>query len=481
MTTLFVPVSAGPRLTIPAGSTNLPVTSATGFEVGQKIGMDIGGNYELATVTATGKAATQTTLSAAAVAGATSIKVAANADMTVGDTLTVGTGGRKEVLLVKRIVSVSAAPTGRGRGGFGGGGGEVELSAPLKFDHMSEVNVSDAGTGISFAPATRFPHISGDAVQALGSGITLDSPLAGSHSHGAAVVNFLAGTVGYQGPPAPQQWFGGPLSTSAGSIALMDASGIVVVDAMVYGSQQSNSSGNGTIASPELATLEGDQSQGGCIVVVPGAGRGGPGRGAPTPATDAINKSVGRFPDGADTGCGCRDFLWQTASALSADSAAGANNIKVASVTDFGAGKTITIDAGANRETAVIATVGTAGGTTVGTATDAGATAIPVASTAGFSAGQTITIDSGANRETAVVASITGGGRGGRGGFGGGPGGGATITLAAPLTMAHAVGAPVSGTGITLTAGLTKAHASGVQIGGSGPTPGAPNRYSRRP
>ena len=78
MTTLFVPVSTGPWLTIPAGSTNLPVTNAAGFEVGQKIGIDIGGNYELATVTAVGKAATQTTLSAAAAAGATNIKVAAD-------------------------------------------------------------------------------------------------------------------------------------------------------------------------------------------------------------------------------------------------------------------------------------------------------------------------------------------------------------------------------------------------------------------
>ena len=141
----------------------------------------------------------------------------------------------------------------------------------------------------------------------------------------------------------------------------------------------------------------------------------------------------------------------------------------------FGAGTTIMIDTGANRETAVIATVGTPGGTTVGTATDVGATMIPVASAAGFSAGQTITIDSGANRETAVVAAITGGSRGR-----GGPGGGATITVAAPLKIRHAAGAQVSGTGITLTAALTKTHASGAQVAGSVPTPGAPNQYARR-
>ena len=310
MTTVFVPVSTGPWLTIPAGSTNLPVTSATGFEVDQKIGIGIGGNYEVATVTAAGNPATQTMLSEAAVAGATNIKVAANADLTVGDTLTVGTGGRKEILSVKRIISVSAAPASRGRGGFGGGsGGEVELSAPLKFDHVSGVNVSDVGTGISISPATRFTHMSGDAVQALGSGITLERPLLEGHEYGAAVVNPLATTVGYQGPPVPNQWFGNPLSTSAGSITLLDASGKVVVDGMVFGSRQSSSSANGTIASPEIATLEGDQSKGGCIVVAPSSGRGGPGRGAP-PA-GATNRSVGLFPDGADTDNNCTDYQLQ--------------------------------------------------------------------------------------------------------------------------------------------------------------------------
>jgi hypothetical protein len=107
-----------------------------------------------------------------------------------------------------------------------------------------------------------------------------------------------------------------------------------------------------------------------------------------------------------------------------------------------------------------------------------GATVIPVAGGMGFSAGQTITIDSGANQETAVVASTTGGGRGGPGRGGAG---GTTITVAAPLTFAHAVGAQVSGTGITLTAPLSRAHASGAQVAGSVPTPGAPNQYRSRP
>ena len=352
MTTLFAPVSTGPWLTIPAGSTNLPVTNATGFAVGQKIGIDIGGNYELATVTAVGKAATQTTLSAAAVAGATNVKVAASANMTAGDTLTVGTGGRKELVTVASIGTTGATGT------------DVDLAAPLKFDHMSGVDVSDVGTGVSFTPATKFPHVSGDAVQALGSGITLDSPLVRGHAYGAAVVNPVATTVGYQGPPAPNQWFGGVLSARAGSIALLDASGVVVVDALVYGSQQSSSSGNGTIASPEIATLEADQGQGGCIVVVPSAVGG---FGPVASAAGTTNRSVGRFPDGFDADSLCRDFLTQAATTLSAASVAGAINVKVASVAGFAAGQTLMIDAGASLEKAVIATVGTAGATTVGT------------------------------------------------------------------------------------------------------------------
>jgi len=456
LTTVFIPVSTGPWLTFPAGSTNLPVTNATGFEAGQKIGIDIGGDYEVVTVTAAGKAATQTTLAAAAGAGATNIKVAANSDMTVGDTLTVGAGARKELVKVAKIGNRGVSGTG------------VDLASPLRFDHTSGVDVSDVGTGISFSPATRFPHKSGDAVQALGSGITLDKPLAKNHEYGCPVVNALATAAGYQGPPAPHQWFGGALSPGAGSIALMDPS-LAVVDAMVYGSQQSNSSGNGTIASPELAVLEGDQGKGGCIVVAPASGRLG-GRGGPA---DASDRSVGRFPDGADADSNCTDFLLQTVTTMAAAAAQGATNIKVASVADFRAGQTIIIDTGANREPAVIATVGTPGATTAGSATTAGATLIPVANVIGFSASQTITIDSGENQETAVIAAVAGGGRGSRGG-------GAAITVAAPLQLPHAAGAQLAGSGITLNAALSRAHDAGAQIAGNFPTPGGPNQYFRK-
>lgn len=440
MTMVFVPVSTGPRLTIPAGSTNLPVESAEGFQAGQKIGIDIGGNYEMATVTAAGKAATQTTLSAAASAGATNIKLAADSNIFAGDTLTLSTGGREE------SVKVASAGTS------GADGTEVELTAPLRLDHASGVDVSDVGTGISFSPATRFAHQSGDAVQALGSGVTLDRPLERSHAYGAPVMDAAAKT-GYEGGPELNQWFGGELSQSAGSIALMDSSGAVVVDAIVYGSQQSNSSGNGTIASPELATLEGDQSGGGCIAVVRRLASG-------------AGASLGRYPDGADTDSNCRDFHLQAAAMLVMAPTAGATNIKVNDVEGFSAGQTILIDPGANEETATIAAVGTPGATRMESATAAGDTVVPVANAFGFRPGEAITIGEGPEQEAVVVAAS--GRRNPR-----------AISIEPPLKLAHAAGTELAGTGITLTSGLSRTHASGSEIADSLPTPGGPNKYAK--
>ena len=202
--------------------------------------------------------------------------------------------------------------------------------------------------------------------------------------------------------------------------------------------------------------------QSGCSVAVPGSAEGF----GPEAAAGAINSSAGRFPDGADTDSNCTDFLHQAATTLRIASAAGATNIKVAGVEGFGAGRTIMIGTGVNLETAVIATVGTAGATTQSAATSAGATVIPVADVVGFKEGQTITIDSGTVSETAVIAAINWWG-------------GATITAAAPLSHAHAATAQVSGSGITLTTALTRSHSSGTQVGDNLPTPGAPNRYYR--
>ncbi|HET7347098.1 MAG TPA: alpha-N-arabinofuranosidase, partial [Acidobacteriaceae bacterium] len=327
---------------------------------------------------------------------------------------------------------------------------------------------SDRGTGITFQPATAFAHMSNEPVQALGTGVTLDHTLSSNHPIDDVVRDATVTTAGYQGKPEPNQWFGGPeLATNApffemrvtrreGSMVLRDAAGLVV-DSLNYGLLADPWAGEG------YQGVSGFEREG-CYVTAPGAASG---FGPFAAAAAASNTSAGRYPDGADSDSNCTDFVTSPATSLSGGSKSGATNLKVTAVEGFDPGQTIQIDTGANLETAVIAAVGTAGGTTVGTATEVGAKAIQVASTRGFTPGESISIDSGGNYETAVIASVTRFPT-------------AELVLTAPLTVAHAAGAEVSGTGITLTAPLSREHAGGAQVVGSLSTPGAPNHYYRK-
>jgi hypothetical protein len=480
----------GPVITIPVGSNNVPFTAPGGgrgaapaplFAVGDKVALGHGATYpavsrstekyEVVTVTAVGKPGTQAWLTAPAKAGETNIKVSSTANITAGDKIRLdidSVGHGIETVTVKSVGTQST------RNAFNGPlrpeelGTGLELTAPLKFNHSYNIPFSARGTGITFTPKTAFPHSSNEPIMALGTGIKLDKALTAAHAIDAVVSASSVTTAGFQGKA--DQWFGGPaLGPSAGNMVLRDAAGRVV-DSLNFGG----------LVDPWAAEGYQGGTGSGCSAPSPAAGGRGGGFGGPNAqAAPSPNRSTGRFPDGADADSNCSDFMVQTVSTMAAAAAAGANNIKVASVADFAAGQSIIIDAGSDSETVTIANVGTPGATTVGTATSAGATAIPVASPMGFTAGQTITIDSGANQETAVVASITGGGRGG-GAPGRGGAAGAIITVSAPLAKAHAVGAQISGSGITLTRGLAKAHAAGAQVAANVPTPGAPNQYATR-
>ena len=538
-TTLWQPLPEGPVITIPAGSTNVPVESASGFVAGQKIALGFGSTYpiaantveqyEIATVTAVGKPGTQAYLAMDAPAGATNIKVTSLSDISIGDKIrldldSVGHGietvtvahvgtaaGRTNLsalasagatrISVRRaegfavgdkiMVGTPASQeavtvTAVGSQGPDGAaidftpalarshvdsewvvspGTGLDLAAPLRFHHAANLPFSDRGTGVSFQPATAFAHSSNEPVQALGTGIALDRPLDHDHGIHEVVRDAAVKIAGYQGTPVPNQWFGGPelttkslqfghsITVEEGSMVLRDASG-VVVDSLNYGG----------LVDPWAA--EGDQAASGdrlsgCYVPAPGSVFD-PWSTIVSPV--ATNSSAGRFPDGADTDSNCTDFLTQAVATLSTSSPAGATNLKVTNMEGFRPGQTILIDSGANLETAVISTVGTAGATTLSNSTGVGATVLHTANVTGFSKGQKISIDDGANSETAVVSSIR-------------ARGGATITLAAPLARAHASGGQISGSGISLTTPLSRTHASGAQVSDNVPTPGAPNQY----
>jgi hypothetical protein len=274
-TPLWQPLPDGP-VTIPPGSTSVPVTSTSGFTVGQKLALGSGRTFETATVTAVGTPGTQDLLAAAAPAGATSIKVASTDNITAGDRIRLDIGAKTETIAVASVGTPGATGTG------------LTLTAPLKFDHASNLPFSDPGTGVSFSPATRFPHSSNAPVQPLNSTITLSQPLHSSVAVNDPVADAAVPNAGYQGTPAPDQWFGGPaLSAGAGSMVLRDAQG-VVADSLNYGE----------LVDPWAA--EGYQGA---------SGAGQDGCFAPSPGTaSGAGSSDIRLPDGSDTDSNCTDF-----------------------------------------------------------------------------------------------------------------------------------------------------------------------------
>ena len=458
-----------------AGASNIKVTSVANISAGDRIRLDInsvGHGIETVTVTKVGTASSRTALSADAAVGATTVRVRSANGLTVGDKVTVGTPANWETVTIAAVaganpagVNVEVMPALRtlhlGREEVVAHGSGLDLSAPLTFHHAANIPFSARGTGISVTPATAFAHSSNEPVLPLGTGITLDRALTKAHAIDAVVRDAGVTTAGYQGSPAPNQWFGGPaLSPAAGVIVLRNATGLVI-DSVTYGG----------LVDPWVSEgYHGTSGAGesGCRVPTPATGRGGfagPG-GQPPPLVTTPHRSAGRYPDGADTDSNCSDFLLQPATTIAAAAPVGATNIKIGSAADFRAGQTLIVDGGANRETAVIANVGTAGATTVSAAIDAGATVIVVANTAGFSVGQSVAIDDGDRRESAVVAAIAGGPAGPR------------ITVASPLARAHGSGVEIAGTGITISAPLMRAHGVGTQVATELPTPGAPNRYA---
>jgi hypothetical protein len=274
-TPLWQPLPDGP-ITVPSGSTNVPVTSTAGFAVGQKLALGYGGTFETATVTAVGTPGVQAYLAAAAAAGATNLKVTSTSNITAGDTIRLDIGTSTETVTVASVGTAGARGTG------------LTLTAPLQFAHPANLPFSDRGTGITFTPATRFAHSSNEPVQALTSSITLGSPLRHNHVINDPALDTSVTTAGYQGSPAPDLWFGGPaLSANEGSVVLRNRKGLVA-DSLNYGG----------IVDP--SATEGYQGA---------SGTGQVGCFAPAPVTaSGAGRSDIRLPDGTDTDTNCADF-----------------------------------------------------------------------------------------------------------------------------------------------------------------------------
>ena len=468
-TTVWQPLPGGHGIEIPVGSTNIPVTSAAHFEVGQKMAIGYGSTrpavsnalekYEVVTVTAVGKAGTQGYLSMDAKPGDTNIKVSSVENISVGDQIRLdiaSEGHGIETVTVTAVGTASARNTLNGPLGPNEDPGTgLDIAEPLKFAHASNMPYSVNGTGISFEPATKYPHYSNEPVLALCFSIELDSPLAAAHPIDEAVI---AGTAGFRGNA--DLTFGGPaLSDGGGNITLRDAKGNVA-DAVNYGLVTDPWLGEGYQADSGL-------DEPGNFAPTPAAARRfGFGFGGPQPQPAAL--SAGRFPDGADADDNKTDFRVQQALNLALPAAAGQTNIKVSSVQGLQEGAPIVVGRGAEAEVLSVAKLGSAGATTLQGAAGAGAKTLLVASAQGFTPGQEILV----GEESATVAEVIMP----RGWWMRGPQE-QKLVLAAPLRKAHKAAETVAGTGVTLSAPLQATHAAGAAVATGQPTPGAANQY----
>ncbi len=462
-TTVWQPLPGGHGIEIPAGSTNIPVTSTAHFAVGQKMAIGYGTDrpavsrvlekYEVVTVTEVGKPGTQGYLSMDAKPGDTNIKVSSTANISVGDRIRLDINSEGHGI---ETVTVTAVGTPSARNTLNGPlrededpGTGLDIAEPLQFAHASNMPYSVNGTGITFEPATKFAHYSNEPVLALCFSLELEQPLKSAYAINEPVVG---GTAGFSGKA--DLLFGGPaLSQSAGNITLYDAKGNVA-DALNYG----------LVVDPYLA--EGYQAD---------SGPEEPGNFAPVPYTArrfggpagaVASLSAGRFPDGADLDDNKNDFTVQKSQNLALAAEAGATNVKVTSVEGLVEGGPIVVG---NMEVLTIKKIGTPGGTTLQFPAGVGTKTLVVASAMSFAPGQEVLVGD----EKAVVSEVF---------F---PRGWWVprdqlvhrLVLKAPLRRAHGTGEAVEGTGVTLSAPLQAAYPAGAAVASAQPTPGAANKY----
>jgi len=465
----------------PAGSTNIKVTSVANISVRDKIRLDIdsvGHGIETVTVTRVGTAAIRTNLTANASVGSTNIKVRSVNGFAVGDKLTIGTPASRETVTITAIEA--PGPTG----------GSLDFTPALARAHTNRELAVTPGTGLDVAAPLRFDHAANLPFSARGTGITFTPETASAHLSNEPVQPLGTGIT-----------LDRPLTNDhAIDAVLRDA---VVKTAGYQGTPEPNQWFGGPALFTTSVTPAGQpfSVSNGSIILRDAAGM----------VVDSVNYGVLVEPWAAE-GYQAKSGAGQNGCLVPAPASAGAFGPASApvSASDRSAGRFPDgLDTDSNctdfrLQPATILPTGSA----------AGATDIKVPSVTDFSAGQTIKIDTGENLETAVIETI---GTAGASSFrsatpvgatvipvtsafgfrtdqtitidsgeneetgvvGSISGGraGASITLAAPLKRAHAAGAQVSGTGIKLKSALTRAHATGAQITTDAPTPGAPNQY----
>jgi hypothetical protein len=541
-TTVWQPLPDGPVITIPSGSTNVPVTNAAGFKVGEKIAIGYGATfpsvgmgeekYEVATVTTVGKQGSQEYLGADATAGATNIQVTSVDNISVGDKIRLdidSVGHGTETVSVTHVgtpstrtnlaADATAGATNikvRNIRGYAASD-KLTVGTPANKETVTINAMGTAGpkgTGIDFTPALSTAHIDTEEATRVGTGLDLSEPLKFNHaanlpfSDRGTGISFQPATAFAHSSDEPVQALGTGITLDKPLTGNHEINSAVRDAAVKTAGYQPGPEPNQWFGGPEFTTT--DVAFGrfkmtyreGNIVLRDASGL----------TVDSLNYGGVVDPWAAE---GYQAVSGKDQSGCHAPAPGGAGGFSAfggtGGATDTSAGR-FPDGADTNSNCHDFLTQAAAA---LSAASVAGATNIKVESVEGFDGGQKITIDSGTSRETAVIESVgtagsttltTGTDAGstvipvtGAIGFrdkqtitiGSGAEsetavvasvrrfGGNTITVASPLTRAHLAGAEVSGTGISLTVPLARGHAKGAQISDDLPTPGGPNHYHR--
>ena len=538
-TTLWQPLPDGPIITIPVGSTNIPVMSASGFTEGEKVALGYGATYpsvardieqyEVATVTAIGKPGTQAYLAVDAPSGATNIKVTSVSDISPGDKIRLDINSARHGIETVTITNVGTpanhtnlaadARSGatnikvRNVNGFAVGD-KLTVGTPANREVVNVTAVGangGNGTGIDFMPPLQQAHIDGEGVVVPGTGLDLAAPLKFSHaanlpfSDRGTGITFKPATAFPHSSNEPIQALGTGLVLDAPLSRSHGVNDVVRDAADSSAGYQGTPSPNQWFGGPELTTnspLFGRMIsvRDGSMVLRNGSGL----------VVNSLNYG-GLVDPWAAEGYQAKSGFEQ--SGCYAASPAPSSGFGLAALgTNASAGR-FPDGSDTDSNCTDFLTQATA---TLSAASEAGATNIKVSTVQGFDAGEKIMVDAGENLETVVIATVgTAGATTIRAaadagqtvipvanviGFREGQSvtidsgdasesaiigsirrfGGSALVVTSPLTRSHPTGAQVSGSGITLASALTRPHASDAQISDNVPTPGAPNRYHRK-
>jgi hypothetical protein len=233
-TPLWQPLPDGPIITVPAGSTSVPVTTTEGFAVGDTLALGYGTAYpvdgratehfEKVTVTGVGTAGSQAWLGLDAAAGDTTIQVTSTDGIAVGDRIRldidsvdhgIDTVTVKHVGTAARRTSLASdAPAGattivvHGAIGFPTKKnvdytpGRAVIGAPGKLQTVDIVKVEGQPGGnltLTISPALASSHVANEPFVEPGTGLDLAAPLKYGH---AANLPFSVRGTGIRFTPA---------------------------------------------------------------------------------------------------------------------------------------------------------------------------------------------------------------------------------------------------------------------------------------